>query len=261
MAVNLASKYSSKVDERFEIASQSSLVTNNDYEFTGVDTIKIFSIPTVALGNYTRSGTARYGTPGELQNKVQTAVMKQDRSWTFTIDRMNREQTMMTMEAGKALSRQTNQVIIPEYDKYVFETIAEAACSTTGHFDVTTAAAKNNAYELFLKGTEVLGNAGAPEAGRVALCSYAFANFLKQDSSFMKYGDSSQSMLIKGVIGEVDGVKIVKVPASRLPAGCNFILAHPIACCAPKQLQDYKIHDNPPGINGWLVNFFCQQAA
>ena len=69
----------------------------------------------------------------------------------------------------------------------------------------------------------------------------------------MRYGNQSQEMLIKGIMGEVDGVKIVRVPASRLPEGCSFILTHPIAACAPKQLNEYKIHDNPPGINGWLV--------
>ena len=56
-----------------------------------------------------------------------------------------------------------------------------------------------------------------------------------------------------GVIGEIDGVKIVKVPSSRLPAGCAFLLTHPSAAVGPKQLEDYKTHDNPPGISGWLV--------
>ena len=69
----------------------------------------------------------------------------------------------------------------------------------------------------------------------------------------MKYGDKSQEMLEKGVIGEVDGCKIVKVPASRLPAGAAFLITHQIAATAPKQLEDYKIHDNPPGVSGWLV--------
>lgn len=69
----------------------------------------------------------------------------------------------------------------------------------------------------------------------------------------MKYGDKSQELLEKGVIGEVDGCKIVKVPASHLPAGAAFIITHSIAATAPKQLEEYKIHDNPPGISGWLI--------
>ena len=100
---------------------------------------------------------------------------------------------------------------------------------------------------------ESLGNCNVPDQGRVAFCSYGFANLLKQDSAFMRYGDASQEMLVKGVIGEVDGCKIVKVPSSRLPAGAACIITHPIAAVGPKQLEEYKIHDNPPGISGFLV--------
>lgn len=91
------------------------------------------------------------------------------------------------------------------------------------------------------------------DKGRVAFCTYKFANLLKQDTAFMKYSDQSQDMLLKGVIGEVDGCKIVKVPSSRLPSGAAFLITHPIAATAPKQMEEYRIHDNPPGISGWLV--------
>lgn len=67
------------------------------------------------------------------------------------------------------------------------------------------------------------------DSGRVALVSYAFAGLLKQDPAFMRDCDTAQNALIKGLLGEVDGCKIVKVPSSRLPAGCAFILTHPIA--------------------------------
>ena len=69
----------------------------------------------------------------------------------------------------------------------------------------------------------------------------------------MRSADSSQSMITQGLIGEADGVRIVKVPASRLPSGCSFILTHPSAAAAPRQLESYRIHDDPPGISGWLV--------
>jgi hypothetical protein len=93
----------------------------------------------------------------------------------------------------------------------------------------------------------------APDTGRVAVCSYSFANLLKQDSAFLRNGDSSQKILTSGVIGEVDGVQIKRVPSSRLPVGCSCILTHPYASVAPQQLREYKIHDNPPGISGYKV--------
>jgi len=100
---------------------------------------------------------------------------------------------------------------------------------------------------------EALGDANVPDKGRVAFCTYKFANLLKRDSAFMKYSNMSQEMILKGVIGEVDGCKIVKVPSNRLPAGAAFLITHSIAATAPKQLDEYRIHDNPPGISGWLV--------
>jgi N4-gp56 family major capsid protein len=132
----------------------------------------------------------------------------------------------------------------------VFHTLAKAA--TANGNTSATEATKSNAYSLFLDAQEALGNKNVPDKGRIAFCSYKFANLLKQDSSFMKYGNLSQEMVNKGILGEVDGIKIVKVPASRLPEGAAFILTHPVAATAPKQLSEYKIHEDAPGISGWL---------
>ncbi len=249
---NYASKYAAKIDERFDLASQAQLVTSREFEFKGVRTVNVYSIPTVAMNDYQRTGASRYGTPDDLGNSVQELTVQKDRAFTFVIDRGDKDQTQMTMDAGKALDRQMKLVCVPEYDAYVFKKLAEAACTKADHF-ATTAPNKTNAYELLLNAQEVLGNASVPDSGRVCLCSYKFANLLKQDTSFMKYGDLSQQMAMKGVMGEVDGTRIVKVPASRLPEGCSFILTHPLACCAPKQLESYKVHTDPPGISGWLV--------
>ena len=84
---NLASKFSSKIDERFTRESLVMAALNNDYEFTGVDTVKVYSIPVVPMRDYTRSGLNRYGTPDDLQRNVQTLQVKRDRSATWIIDR------------------------------------------------------------------------------------------------------------------------------------------------------------------------------
>ena len=58
---------------------------------------------------------------------------------------------------------------------------------------------------------------------------------------------------MRGVIGILDGAAVVKVPSIRLPKNFGFMLAHPCACVAPTKLEDYKIHADPPGISGSLV--------
>ena len=248
---NLASKYAKKVDERFSKESQAMLALKNEYSFTGVRTVNVYSIPTVAMSDYSRSGEHRYGVPDDLTRNVQTMTLGRDRAFTFIIDKGDKTQSEMVMDAGKALSRQLQEVWVPEFDSYVFRKLA-AEATKRGNFS-STAITKDNAYELFLAAMEQLGDKNVPDKGRVAFCSYRFANLLKQDPAFIRGGDSSQELLKKGVIGEVDGCKIVKVPSARLPAGCAFLLTHPSAAVGPRQLEDYKTHDNPPGISGWLV--------
>ena len=248
---NLASKYSKKVDERFTKESQAMLALKNDYAFTGVRTVNVYSIPTVAMTDYERSGDHRYGTPNDLTRNVQTMTLTRDRAFTFIIDKGDKTQSQMVTDAGKALSRQLQEVWVPEFDAYVFRKLA-AEATARGNFS-DEAVTKDNAYEVFLHAMEQLGDKNVPDLGRVAFCSYRFANLLKQDPAFVKCGDASQELLKKGVIGEVDGCRIVKVPSSRLPAGCAFLMTHPSAAVGPKQLEDYKTHDNPPGISGWLV--------
>ena len=254
---SLAAKYSPKVDEAFKRAALKSLVSNNDYDWNGVDTVKVYSIPVVDLVDYTRSGSNRYGDPDELGNSTQTMQIRKDRAWTFTIDKLNKNQSMMVNDAGKAVARQLALKVIPEVDAWTFLQIAKAAPS--GHTD-TTACTSSNAYSKFLYAQEVLGNANVPDEGRVCLVSYHMASMLMQDKNFLRECDTAQNMQIKGLLATVDGVKIIKVPSSRMPSVtsgdttyADFILTHPIACVAPTVLSEYKIHTDAPGYSGWLV--------
>lgn len=251
MAVNLAAKYSNKVDERFKLKSFTEAAVNQNYDWQGVDTVSVYSVPTVAMNNYTKSGTARYGAAAELDNTKQTMQLTRDRAFTFTIDRANYQDTQMVMEAGKSLARQIDEVVTPEIDTYRLAAMSAAgvAAGNTATVAITSA----NAYSVLLNGGEALDEDKVPQGGRIAFVTPHYYNLLKLDSSFVKSTEIAQKMLINGQVGEVDGVKIVKVPSIYLPANTAFIITHQIATVAPKKLEDYKTHDNPPGINGWLV--------
>ena len=249
MAINYAEKYSAKIDERFKLGAVTAPAVNNDYDFVGVKTVKVYSIPTVAMGDYTREGSGRYGTPTELEDSVQELTMSRDRAFTFTIDKGNDSDQMGIKNAGAALQRQIDEVVIPELDIYRLSKI----CAEAGTKSATTAVTKDNAYSVFLDGTSTLTEKNVPLGGRVAYVSTNYYKLIKQDSAFIKNGDLSQNILLKGQVGEIDGVPVIVVPSAYLPSGVEFVITNPIACCAPVKLQEYKIHDNPPGINGWLV--------
>ncbi len=248
MAINYASKYAQKIDERFSREALTGAAVNNDYDFVGTKTVNVFSVPTAPMNDYTRSGADRYGTPSELENTVQELTMSKDRSFTFTIDRGNFNDTQMANAAGSALQRQLREVVIPEIDTYRFDAICKNAGKT-----VTGTLTSSNAYDAFLDGTTELIDKKVPRDGCTAFISSTFYKLIKEDSSFIKSGDLSQKMLIKGQVGSIDGIPIVVVPSSYLPTGVNFIILNKSATTAPVKLAEYKIHDNPPGINGWLI--------
>ena len=248
MAVNLAEKYSGVVDERFTIGTVTNVGFNQDYDFEGVKTVNVYSIPTVPMQNYTRTGANRYGTPTELEDNKQVLTLSQDRSFAFTIDRGNDIDQMNVKSAGKALSRQIDEVVIPELDTYRLSKLVAGAGGT--------GASTGKAYEDFLKGQSFLGNSKVPVIGRIATVTFDFYAKIKQSSAgagFVQPSDMAQNMLTTGVLGMVDGVPIIPVPDSYLPADTDFILWHPIAGVAPVKLAEFFIHDNPPGLRGNLI--------
>ncbi|MDY3971176.1 MAG: N4-gp56 family major capsid protein [Clostridia bacterium] len=248
MAINYASKYAQKIDEKFARESMTSPAVNNDYDFVGVKTVNVYSVPTAPMNDYSVTGTSRYGTPEELDNTVQELTMSMDRSFTFTIDRGTYNDTQMSNAAGAALQRQLREVVVPEIDKYRFGKIVEGAGTT-----VTGTISKTTAYDAFLTGASELIENNVPLTGCTAFVSSNFYKNIKEDSSFIRNGDMSQDILIKGQVGTIDGIPVIVVPKSYFPEGVEFIITNQAATTAPVKLSEYKIHDNPPGINGWLV--------
>lgn len=250
MAINLAEKFSSLVDERFEVESKSSLIVNSDYDFVGAKTIKIYSVGTSAMNDYGRNveGTSRYGTVNDLSTELQEVSMEKDRSFTYAIDKMDEDETLGALNAGSSLARQLREVVIPEVDKYTYAKVASEAGITETH--TITA---DNAYITLVGANEAQDEAKVPEQGRVLVATPKFINFLKNDSKATLDTDIAQEMKIKGVIAEMDGVAIQKVISSLLPENVNFMLVHPVATTRAIKLAEYKINNDPQGISGTLI--------
>lgn len=251
MAVNYAAKYSQQVDERFKLGALTSSLVNYAFEWLGVSTVKVYSMPTATMGDYTTEGASRYGTPEELGNEVQEMTLAKDRAFTFTIDKKSEDDTMGTMEAGAALRRQIDEVVIPEIDTYRISKLVAGA--DAGNIVKDTAVTKANAYEKFLAVQEILDNKKVPTGGRICICTPGYYNMLKLDEAFTKKGDMATQIAINGLVGEVDGVYFVKAPKSYFPEKVNFIITNPIVMPSPIKLAEYKIHDDAPGISGYLV--------
>lgn len=253
MTVSLVTKFLPYVDEMFSTEAKKSLVTNNDFAWTGAHTVKVYKISTATMNDYDREGTnegnSRYGTVASLNATTEEFTLTKDRSFTFAIDKMDNDETAQQLAGASALARQEREVIIPEVDTYVFNKM----CTGAGNKPASITLDENNIYDEILKASEALDNAEAPDTGRVLIVTPTTYKMLKQCPDITLDSDVAQEQCLQGVIAMVDGLSVVKVPAKRLPAQFGFMVCHKVATVAPVKLEDYKVHSDPPGISGDLV--------
>ena len=253
MSIELVTKFQPYVDELFKNESKRDLLTNQDFDWTGAHTVKIYKISTSQMNDYDRSGQgenwSRYGAIEALSATTQEMTLKRDRSFTFAIDKLDDDETARQLQAAAALARQLREVVVPEIDSHTYAAMTTSA----GHKPAAVALTPDNIYGEILKASEALDDAETPETNRVLLVPPATYALMKKSRDIALESDIGQEQRLRGVIGILDGASVVKVPAVRLPAEFGFMLAHPSATVCPLKLEDYNIHDNPPGISGSLV--------
>lgn len=249
MAINLATKFESKVAERFSKKSITDPYCGKDYNFEGVKSINIYTIDTVPMTDYTRSGTNRFGAAVELGDTVQTLTLLRDRSFTFTIDKGDAGEQYNVKQSNKALQRQLDEVVTPEVDIYRLSKWADNAglSSVDGELDETTT------LEAMFAGMSGMNNALVPSEGRAFFLAENVYNALLLSGKIVGIDSLGAKTISTGKSGPIDGACVVPVPTSYMPEGVNFIIKYKNATVDPFKLKDYRIHTDPPGISGALV--------
>lgn len=255
MAIDLVEKFLPYVDEQFSTESKKSLLTNNNFTWTGAHTIKIYKVSTGKMNDYDRKGTgsgvkgSRYGEVESLDTSLEEFTLRKDRSFTFVIDKLDKEETGKQVQAASALSRQQREVVIPEVDKYTYGVMCEGAGNKPDPIKITS----GNIYDEIIKANNALDNAEVPETGRHLVVTPDVYVLMKKSKDIVMETDISNELRTKGVIAMIDGLSVMKIPAKRLPENFGFMIAHPCATVAPTKLEDYKVHEDAPGISGALV--------
>ena len=254
MAVELVTKFAPYVDEQFSTESKISLLTNQDFDWTGAHTVKVYKISTGSMNDYGRAGAAegnwsRYGAIENLDATTESFTLSKDRSFTFAIDQLDTDETAQQLSAATALARQLREVTIPEVDTYTYGKM----CAGAGTKPAAVTLTKDNIYLEILKANNALDNAQVPEEGRQIVVTPDTLLLMKQCKDIVMETDIGNDLRLRGVVSNLDGANVLKVPASRLPDNFGFMVCHPCATVAPTKLESYNTHINPPGINGQLV--------
>ncbi len=253
MAVNLATKYSDKIAKYFTISSVVLGRTSKAYNWDGTKSIHVLTPVTQALGDYTRSGTSRYGTPTEMSDIDQYMSLSKDRSCSITIDKGNNSEQMNVKKAGEMLKAEIDEQIVPEIDAYALVEFADKAYTITAG----TAPAADTIVGLLNTGMITLSKEKVPASDRVIFMRWTDFGYLLTCDEFLAIDKLGERSLINGTAGKFMGADVVPVPDSYMQKDSSsdiyFIIAHKSALLNPIKLREYNVKKDPPGISGDLI--------
>ena len=250
MAVNLALKYASQLDQIWTHASYTDQWINKKYDFDGCATVRVYTATSVDPTDYNRSSTGdRFGGNNELQDTIATYTLTKDKAFKIAIDRGNYEQGMRAKKAGEVMRIQMNEKVIPMIDA---DRLATAAAGATAVSQAVTAG--TDAYQDTLKCSEFLDEAKAPVEGRVLWVTPAEYNLIKTAITTQVLASGYNDKLVgKGFVGELDGVPVVKVPTSYFPAGVKAIMCHRDALLGVRQVTETRIITDSELVSGSIL--------
>lgn len=255
MAQSYAAAHLKVIDERVYLESKTTgrFANNIRLDFNGKNSVTIYNVNTVAENDYVRSGTNRFGALVELGTGTQTLTLSQDKAFTFSIDRGNYEDSQMVTEAASAVKRQLREVVVPNVDIYNLSVLTAYAIANTQGVIGGTAVAYNTIYSLILAQNAALDELKYAADGRTLWITPTNYNLLKRDPEFMKACDTTVADLKKGIVGEVDGLTIVKVPASYMVTKFEFMITCKDVAVAISKFNSVRTLDDVQGIDGWVV--------
>lgn len=255
MSLTLSSASLAVLDENFTIPSKTSELDNKDIkvDFEGRNAVTIRNWDTVAEVDYVRDGVNRFGALNELGGGTQTLTLSQDKGATWSIDTGNFKDTDLTAEASTTIDRQIREVAVPNVDIYNLAVIQAYAVANS---QVTTnGLSAADAFEDFLVQTALLTDAKVPEEGRVVYMTETIYNYLRLSTTFTKACDDSYRDLKTGVRTMVNGVKVIVVPTSYLPANTGFLFTHAKAHKSVSKIEMARVLTEQRGIDGAVCEY------
>lgn len=251
MAVNLATKYSSKLDQLFTAGSYTDRYVNKKYDFTGAKTVEVYTVTTVAPSNYDRTSTGdRFGGNSELQDVITAYTINNDKSFKIAIDDGNYEQGALAKKAGEVMRAEMEEQVIPMVDANRLLKAGIGAAAVSQYYAPTA----NKPYEDVLKLGGALDEAKAPIAGRVLWVTPTFYNAIKGEITTTVHADGYNDKLLgRGFVGELDGVPVVKVPTSYMPTNTSAIMVHRDALLGVDQIKTTRIISDSELVDGKVL--------
>lgn len=249
--INLMTKCETKLDTIFNGGSITENWCGKDYDWEGVNAIKVYTLDTGELNDYDATASAnRFGTPTEVTDEENVYPLKKKRSFAKTFDTTNVQDQKFIKNAKAYLKQMWDERYVPEIDTYRLKTWANGAGLGLVN---TTALTKTTIAEALLTAHAEIDDAFVPSENRVTFVRTDVCVACKLADELKDNDGYTSNAIIRGKIGSINNSPIVSVPKSRMPKGIEFMIKYKRSSADPMKLRMLRANDNAPGIAGTLM--------
>ena len=191
-------------------------VLSDDKIFMQGRTFTILETNEAELTDYKRN---EGNTLTTLKADETSYVLTEEKFWGMQIDDLD-EHDLNTEIEQYQVAKQTNKVVAPYLDQLRFATLIGNSSDTV----LTTGTTAGANYEAVIDAGVKLDEL-ASNGRRLLFVTPTFYASIKKEIVKLPQGDNTGDALFKGVVGELDGALVIKVPNRILNTGDNAVEA------------------------------------
>lgn len=262
-SIHFSEKHMQRLMKGFDAASLTDGLINHevDMEFSGVKTVHVKSILTTPLQRYDATKDidtgSRYGKTVEVSDDEQVFEMGDKISLSLTIDKTNNVDQFEMKKAGEVMNAYKKEQIVPYLDKYRMNKWSKLGGM---HHALTAEPTNDTIAQTIIKARNAQRNRRV--TGNSALIiPYQYLDVLSLSTQWVKLEKLGGQVLTKGTMGRFYGMDVVPFIDELMPENAWFMIMGKKSSIAPKKINSFKGHVNPPRINGDLLEFLMYHDA
>lgn len=255
MTINLHAKYKGDIEQAFTLNSIIAGKLTKQFDFTGVNTIKLSTIVTQDLATYSRS--TGFASAVEVKDYIQNFTLSQEKSFNMKIDKLNASDQSGIKAAGPILAAEIKEKVTPYFDQWALK---QAAYYGGKSVVLGAATSKSNIVGYITDARTHFTDNLVPEGDRYLFLHSADYAYVLQSPEFIAVDTSVGDIAMKGVVGKIASFWVVETPSSYLPTSVRFIAIHKDSFIVPMKVEETRIINSESFVGKLLQGLFYGDA-
>lgn len=235
--VNYATQFEKEIMQKYSRELLTADLTTQNVTFVGANKIKIPYVSVTGYKDHSRNGGFNRGS---VQNQFMEKTLSFDRDIEFFVDAMDVDETNQALSAANITNTFITEQDVPETDCYRLSKLHTdfTALGGTVTQDAVTAATILDKFDTLM---EEMDEDEVPEEGRILYLTPNIYTMLKQAEKITRSLDVTRQASIDRHVRNLDEVKMVRIPSSRMKTVYDFTEGYKPGAAA-KQMNMILVH-------------------